>query len=405
MNLEKLVAFIISMAASKNSGGYDILLGSFYSKLTEALGYRLDPPCRSSVCESRQKLKWEAFPYLLGKFNEKIQDDLNDLKWRGHHVYAVDGSCLTLPYSKEIKSSFPDVDAKSLRSHFPKARVVMATHVLSGVPKSMRIGDRYLGERELLCQMLCELEANSILLLDRGYDGVASLKKIRSSGKNFVCRIRSELCSQETVYRFAKSRKKEAVVTLVNQHKESITVRLLKYRKRKGCSPIILATNLISEKRYSRQELWELYSRRWDIETSYYRVKRIFNVESFHSKKLNGVLQEIWSNLLVLGMTSYLILRSWKQKMKSILKSSKSPNFKNASMVLGKYFVHLIFQNIDNTALLKTISREIISVIFIRQFGRHNPRICKKPFNNWRRKSYGKSYTKPKNIVRRGIYA
>ena len=242
------------------------------------------------------------------------------MKWRGHDVYAVDGSTLRLSYSVELKERFPDVGSGATKTHYPKARIVLATHMISGIPKTIRIDDQFIGERELMQSLLGDLEDNSILLLDRGFDGIASLNTIINNNKKFICRVRSELWSSSEVYLFTKSKSQEIIVTLQNKHKQEILVRLLKYKKDRNGNWIVLATNLFNKDTYSKADLWDLYARRWDIETTYYRVKTLLKVESFHSKKMNGVLQEIWSAVLVLAMNSYLILQSWSQKMKGILK-------------------------------------------------------------------------------------
>jgi hypothetical protein len=330
------------------------------------------------------------------------------MKWKGHHVYAVDGSTFTLPHSKEIKAGFPDIGAKATKTHYPKARVVLATHVLSGVPKSLRVDDQYIGERELFQAMLCDIEDDSILLLDRGFDGIASLNRIIESKKLFLCRLRADFAASKEVYGFAQSKRKETTVTLKNKHKETITVRLLKYKKDRHGKSIVLATNLFEKNTFTRTDLWTLYSRRWDIETSYYRVKKLFNIENFHAKNLNGVLQEIWANLIVLGMTSYLVLTSWRQKMKDIVKAKKAPNFKNASVVFKKYFVLLLFPSSPAIyqVAIDSISKEITAVHFNRQFCRKNPRISKQSLATW----IGGRKNRPKDRLgrtqfRRGIYA
>ncbi len=403
-----MIGLILSFSASNNFGGYDISATSFFSDLSDCLNTKFSPPSRSSICEARQKLSWEIFPYLLNVFNEKIATDLNKLKWKNHHVYAVDGSTFTLPYSKEIKSSFPDIGSKATKTHYPKARVVLATHMLSGIPKTLRVDSQFVGERELLQSMLCEIEDDSVLLLDRGFDGIASLQKIIENKKIFLCRLRSDLWSSTEVYHFAKSKQKEKIVTLKNKHKEEIVVRLLKYKKDRNGNAIILATNLFNQKTYTKNELWDLYARRWDIETTYYRIKKLFKIEKFHSKKLNGVFQEIGANLLVLGMISYLIMKSWKQKIKKIIKSKNFPNFKNASLVFKKYFVKLFFSHLLITPMnfLKKIYIEIISVIVSRQPGRKNPRISKQSLSTWVGGRKNKSIKKNgKNPIRKGIYA
>lgn len=280
--------------------------------------------------------------------------------------------------------------------------------MLSGIPKTLRVDDQFVGERSMLQSLLCELETNSVLLLDRGFDGVGSLNKIIDDKKSFVCRLRSELWSSKEVFFFTKSRLKEKVVILKNKHKEEITVRLLKYKKDRHGNAIVLATNLFNKEKYLKTDLWDLYSRRWDVETSYFRIKKLFKIESFHSKKLNGVLQEIWAGMLTLGLTSYLVMNSWKDKMRELVKNKKSPNFKNASLVLQRHFVSLLYSSPDKTlsVLLKTISNEITSVLFLRQFGRKNPRISKQSLSTWvgGRKNKTKN-KKGRSKIRRGIYA
>lgn len=330
------------------------------------------------------------------------------MKFRGHDVYAIDGSTLRLSYSDELKKRFPDVGSGATKTHYPKARIVLATHMISGIPKTLRVDDQYIGERKLMQSLLSELENNSILLLDRGFDGISSLNTIIENNKKFVCRLRSELWSSSEVYLFTKSKSQETVVTLRNKHQEEILVRLLKYKKDRHGNWIVLATNLFNNNNYPKAELWDLYARRWDIETTYYRVKALFKVESFHSKKINGVLQEIWGSILVLAMNSYLVMKSWSQSMKGLLKSKRSPNFKNATAVFQRYFVKLLFPSKNETpaALLQRIKEEIVSVIFLRQFGRKNPRISKQPLSTW----VGGRKNKTKNRlgrskIRRGIYS
>ena len=330
------------------------------------------------------------------------------MKWRGRHVYAVDGSTLTLSHSQELKDRFPDKDTGPNRTHYPKARVVLATHVLSGIPKTLRIDDQFVGERSMFQSMLREFEDDSLFLLDRGFDGVASLNKILESNKSFICRLRSELWSSREVYAFTKSKEKQAIVTLRNKKKEEITVRLLKYKNDRNGNPIVLATNLFDQEVYAQSELWDLYARRWDIETSYYRVKRLFKVENFHSKKINGVLQEVWANLIIIAMSSYLVMKSWPTQMREFIKSKKAPNFKNASLVFQKYFVRLLYSRNETATeiLIKTILDEISRVLFIRQFGRKNPRVSKQSLSTWvgGRKNKTKN-RKGRSKIRRGIYA
>lgn len=403
-----LVGLILSFSANRNLGGYDISSQTFFNRLSEHFNQKVSAPKRSSVCEARQKLSWEAFAYLFARFNDQVEPELEKMKWKGHSIYAVDGSMLTLSHSAELKARFPGRDSTACKTHFPKARVVMATHAFTGIPKSFSIDDQFVGERTLFHNMLREFEGNSIFLLDRGFDGIASLNKILKNDQHFICRVRSELWSSREVYAFTKSKSRDTVVTLVNKHKEEIKVRLLKYQNDRNGNPIVLATSLVSNEQYLHSELWDLYRRRWDIETSFFRVKKLFKVESFHAKKVNGVLQEIWAALIVMAMTSYLVTKSWPEKVKRILKSKMAPNYKSAAIIVQQHFVELLFPTKarPHSVLFKTISKKISAIFFIRQFDRKNPRINKQALSTW----VGGRKNKAKNRLgrsktRRGIYA
>ena len=84
-------------------------------------------------------LSWQAFSYLLEKLNESSPKPT----WKGHRVFAVDGTRVNLPHSKDVLQSFPQQ-----QSHFPKGLLVTAMDVFTGIVHSANLDKGFSSERK-----------------------------------------------------------------------------------------------------------------------------------------------------------------------------------------------------------------------------------------------------------------
>ena len=72
----------------------------------------------------------------------------------------------------------------------------------------------------------------------------------------------------------------------------------------------------------------------------YGRIKNLFNIENFHALTYNGVMQEIYANLLIINLTALTILGSIAHLR---LKPDKIvPSFKNATEVIKRYLFYAL---------------------------------------------------------------
>ncbi len=359
------------MVSHRKQNGSEITSRNYFSEI----GQPNRCVKRSAFSEARSNLSWECFPFLLDELNRASEPKL----WKGHKVRAADGTYLSLPASKDILELFPRRVCEQNRSHYPKALLVVATDVLNGIPSTARICSSELGdERTLLKAMLDEFEGGDILLLDRGYEGADLLYEIHRRGQYFVARVRSGNSCSNAVKSLLGSSKKSIIVQLQTQSGESYPVRLIKRgRDRKGL-PIIVATNLIASN-YSKREIFELYLRRWKIETMYLRVKNLFALERFYSKSINGVMQEIWANLFILGLTAYVSGAASESV-------GRTANFKNAAEVVRRFFHYAVSTCLtprQASKAARTMIAQIESCYCCKQPGRKNVRISKQPGNKW----------------------
>lgn len=70
---------------------------------------------------------------------------------------------------------------------------------------------------------------------------------------------------------------------------------------------IVFVTNLNHKKIDSREEVIDLYTKRWGVETLYNRVKNLLYSETFHARSYNGVVQVIFANLLALSLAAVAV--------------------------------------------------------------------------------------------------
>jgi hypothetical protein len=284
-------------------------------------------------------------------------------------VRAADGTKITLPNSKEILKEFPQRKAvrspEGTFSHYPFVQLVTACNVLTGQPTAARLYNMYGSEREGVTSMVQnDFAPEDICLLDRGLDGVRVWSSFDRHHQFHITRLREVGKTGPTglqyVHQFLRSRKSE--MTLERQMKNSQTgevlttqLRLIRGRKLKDGSFLVVGTNLLDQKKYPADEILELYSRRWSIETMYHRVKTLFNIQAFHARQHNGLLQEIFSNLLILSMTSALAMHA--AQTAGLDPKEGCPNLKNAA--------------------------EVMKVLCKKQPGRSYPRYSRQPVNRW----------------------
>jgi hypothetical protein len=377
LGLVHTIGHVLKLALRRNGDGYEITSRNYFAQFGQSR------VARSSLSEAREKIEWQAFSYLLDELNQEARV----VMWKQHRVFAADGTCLNLPHAPEIIENFPlDLDERC-RAHYPKGLLLTLTDVLSGVPFKAELGHyRTDSERRLLTNVLPTLPKGSIVLLDRGFDGVKMFKRVADEGLFFIARVRSrvhEKCSLP-VQDFLRSRKLEAVVAFTNEKGLSMKLRLLRFGKDSEGVPIVLVTNLFGGAQYSRSEIFNCYKKRWKIETFYLRIKRLVAMENFHSKSVNGIKQEIWATLFVLGMTAWLALGAIRMRRMNI--AHVEPNFKNALLLLDEW-LHLIIatRRRRRKTLLDQLCEEIARSVCIKQPGRKNLRIARRPQTSWRR--------------------
>ena len=381
------------MAAHHNADGYAISSQNYFSELSQFVGETIEPASHQAVSRARSKIDWQAFRYLLQEANQDNELSGKQYRFRGHITRAIDGTQLTLPHSEELLEYFEQRNSKVGLGHYPGALLVTALNVFTGQCKAARIANHTRSERDELVSMIeSDFSKGDLSLLDRGFGGEQVFLHFDEHEQFYLCRMRSS-GDRIALYlqSFLASNKKECVIPhTVSEAKTGkkveIRIRLIRGPKDSEGKRIILATNLIQTKEYSRRSLLKLYRFRWTVETMYGRVKNLLNLEAFHAKTVNGIMQEIFANLLVMSLTALVALGA--AAALKLDPDIAAPSFKNAQAVVKRHLLDAIEQHPRPTKrksreLAKVLIAEASRVIWKKQPGRSYPRVSRQPIKTW----------------------
>lgn len=394
-----MIGFTLSLAASRNGNGYDISSQNYFLDLGRITKEIIDPARHQSISEARAKLGWEAFEFLLDEANLENEQLPEKLKFKGHLTRAIDGSSFFTSRTDDLLRHFSPrkTKAEEGETHYPYGLMVSALNVYTGQPVGAVVDDYRMSERKLLRRLIARFQPGDLSLLDRGLGGVLVYLDYDRTGQFFIHRAKT---SGDRVARyiqkFLDSGKKQKWIELDGidpDTNEQVTLhlRLIRGPDDSEGKPIVFVTNLLDKKHYPRREIIALYRKRWAVETHYGRVKNLLCLEKFHARTYNGVMQELFANLLILSLTALAVTAVVVQD--KVDAEIELPNFKNASESVRRHLFAVIDHRIEHIKpkqLMKQILAEVRAVMYPIRPGRSHPRVSMQPIKSWNLKKSAK---------------
>lgn len=346
LTIEHTVGLVMSMVLDRNGNGYDISSQNYFRDISAEMKKQIIPARHQSVSEARAKLGWPAFEALLGEANLEHAGLSKEFKFKGHIVRGIDGTSFYTPRTEDLLAHFSVRHTRAGETHYPYGLCVAAVNVFTGQPVAAVVGDYKSSERGLLGELLPRFAPGDLSLLDRGLGGAEVYFEYDEYGQFFLHRTKTtgdRVASY--IQKFLASGKKQKKIrfTLADKasgEKRSMKIRLILGPVDSEGKPIVFVTNLVDKVRYPRADIIELYRKRWTCETLYGRVKNLLNLEKFHAQNYNGVMQEIFANLLCLSLAAAAVASVVAEdKMDPAV---EQPSFKNAAEVVRRNLFSII---------------------------------------------------------------
>ncbi len=312
-------------------------------------------------------------------------------------VFAIDGSKYNLPATDKIRLKFDPESGLGNpgKGHFPQCLVYTVYNVFRRLPINRTVVPINGSEREEMKKLLPCVPEKSVWMFDRGYPSYDTLNFLHHNYSGyylFRCPASSTFPAVEA---FIKSGKTEDVIYIKPSRKSQgkvlvsrrMLMKALKVKIIKLISPdgvvSVLLTNLFNRKKYPYNEIIDLYFKRWGVE-KYYRDEKItYEIERFHSKSVNGILQELYAAMIVSVISRCLMVLS-KQLF---LSEYHECQFKNTALNVAAEAAVLVTDNPEKALqIFKELLQEIARVKYYRPktLRAKQPRVNKSPSNKWK---------------------
>jgi len=301
INTMLLILFIFRLVFSKNKQGYGITSVDLWEQC-RVMNIPLPqkkPAAASAFSNARKKLDESIFKELNARIINTYDVEQGDQRWKGHRLFAVDGTKLNLPRQLLNKPyTLPSDNA-----YYPQGLVSCLYQLKSKIPYDFDLAD-HKNERTMALSHLKLLQKEDIVVYDRGYFSYAMLYYHLQAEVDVVFRLpknsfkvideffNSEATDQVVTLEIAKSRYKEIHSKYPDIIFKPLKLRLIKYHY--SDTTYVLGTTLLDNELYKTNEFCDCYHSRWGIEELYKISKILIDVEDFHAQSERGVKQELF---------------------------------------------------------------------------------------------------------------
>lgn len=306
--------------------GYETLVKSIILKKGQTLTLEIDEftkkmetqkITKQAYSKQRQNLNPEVFKYLNDEYIKNIYAEIPVKKYKKYIVISVDGSTIELPNSEELKAHYGLCEGQKGSVGRVRAKSLGIYDSLNKIMVKSNIDPYSVSEKDQILKMIEEVkefykEEEIIMVFDRYYFGISFINMLEEKGIKYLIRMRenhykkekSEMKSKDEIVKlkvrtnsifYAKEEEKEKL-----KDKKYVETRIIKLTLETG-NEEHLSTNL-SKEELSIKEAKELYFTRWNIEKSFDIIKNKLNIENFSSKKVIGVEQEFYAQMMVYNM-------------------------------------------------------------------------------------------------------
>lgn len=306
-----LVFLIFRLVFSKSNHNYDTIINDYWEnarRLKIPLPQR-KPISKSSLSEARNKLDGTIFKEINKKIIEEYetQSSLADtFLWMGHRLFAVDGSKINLP-RELIENGYA---SETTGAHYPIGLLSCLYQLSSTIPYDFEL-IKEIDERQCARNHLKQLQANDVVVYDRGYYSYEMLHDHTILGIHAIFRLplHDKMTDIVDFYKDPNQDDKIIEIKLSDTNRtrleklrsdlqsRSFQLRLLKYQINEAV--YILGTTILDPK-YKISDFKDVYHARWGIEELYKISKNTFKIEEFHTRTEQGVKQEIYAHFALI---------------------------------------------------------------------------------------------------------
>ena len=250
--------------------------------------------------------------------------------WHNRHVHLADGTTVSMPDTEENQECYPQHGTQKQGVGFPIARMVVLLSLATAMVSGMALGPyqgKETGEPALLRELLDHFSAGDILLCDRCYCSYFLIVLLRRIGVDVVTRLHQmrtadfrrgrRLGQGDHVVRWPRPERPDwmdqATYDTMPELLEVREVQVQVDQPGFRTQSFVAVTTLLKGKKYTQQDIAELYHQRWLVELDIRAIKIQLGMDVLRCRSPEMVRREIWTCLLAYNLIRKTILESAKR--------------------------------------------------------------------------------------------
>jgi Transposase DDE domain len=284
-------------------------------------------PCSADTggyCKARQRLPEKTLIKLTRATGSALRTRASATwRWKGREVKIPDGTCLSMPDTRENRQAFPPAEG----SIFPVLRLLVVFNLAVGTVLDAALSP-FSGEGHHELPLLRSLrgifKAGDVWLADRLYCSYWVVAQALAAGADVVVPLTA---ARRRAWRSARrggkgSRRtcwfKPARPTWMTEAEYHaircrLHLRMLRVEvRRRGfrTRQLMLVTTLTDETTYPTADLADLYRRRWQAELDLRSLKVVLQMDVLRGKSPEMVRKEVWGHLLAYNLVRSVMVEA-----------------------------------------------------------------------------------------------
>jgi IS4 transposase len=375
-----------------------------------------EPPTSDTgdYCRARAKLSEAALHDLSSEVAGELEDAADE-RWlfKFMHAKLVDGFTFTMPDTQKNQAEYPQPKSQKRGVGLPIARTVSILSLATACVMDMAIAPysgKETGESALLRSLLSSLGKGDIAVFDRYCCSFMMIGLLTLQGTQVCARLHHR---RKSDFRRGKRLGKydhiivwkrpprpewmdEGTYATIPERLELREIRYNVVEKGRRTKTITVVTTLTDADEYTKEDIAQLYSFRWNAELDIRSIKDSLNLGHVRCKSPEMVRRELWTTILgynLIRTTGAAAAMLHDKQPRQISFTSTCQYVLSSWMVLSCGLIDS--QRIDDHCLV--LLEQIASCEVANRPGRLEPRVLK------RRKHGYKLMQKPRHVLRREL--
>jgi hypothetical protein len=293
------------------------------------------PPCSADAgayCKARARLPESVLQQLTRATGQQLAGQAPEAwLWKGRQVKVVDGTGLSMPDTPANQAAYPKQKSLPRGIGFPLLRLVVVFSLAVGTVLEAALGrfeGKGSGEVTLFRSIDDVLGPGDILLADRLYATFWDVARLRMRGVDAVMRLHA---GREEINFRGRRRKGTGgpgdrqvcwrrpqrpgwmSEEEYDQYPERMFLRAVSVRVRQRgfrTRCLVVVTTLLDRAEVTREDLADLYRRRWQAELNLRSLKAVLQMDVLRGQSPEMVRKEVWAHLLVYNVVRRLMAQA-----------------------------------------------------------------------------------------------